>query len=621
MATYKEIFGKQVKFLSSDPANQAEGQIWYNSTSSAFKTVVMSEAWRSGNTSPTAKRSGGSAGTQTANVIWAGSIPGGEFNGTAEYNGTGWSTSANYGASVYGICCFGIQTAAIGQGGHPGGSPGGFEYDGSTWTATPAVNTACSTAGGAGTTAAGLKFGGATVPFATTINSSEEWTGSTWTASPGNLTTARGYASGFGTQTAALGAGGYTSPPTVKHTNTEYYDGSTWTASTVLPIGRMMGAASGTQTAAFYYGGSDASPSITSNSGQMWDGSAWTTSPATLGTGRRNCGGSPAGTSSSALATCGTDASPANVTLTEEFDRSTDAFTAAAWASAPALSVARYGSVGAGTTQNTALVAAGTQAPSYAGKSETEQYDGSSWTAGGVYPTAGGGMRGCGPQTAVLATNNTVTNYYDGSTWTAQPSPTHNLPVTKSGTMMCGTQTAGLMAGGYVPGPNVRTTATEEYDGSGWTASPGTLTNAVSGVQGFGIQTAAIRVAGDLGPANTTNVDSYNGTTWTASTACPVGIKDGFACGTQTAGLLASGAGPSPADAISTVCTSFDGTAWFSSPSMATSRRDNTGGSASAPSTSTTNAGGNNPPTTSITTAEEFTGETTALNYQTVTTS
>jgi hypothetical protein len=39
MATYKEIFGKQIKFLSSDPANEAEGQIWYNSTSGTFKSV------------------------------------------------------------------------------------------------------------------------------------------------------------------------------------------------------------------------------------------------------------------------------------------------------------------------------------------------------------------------------------------------------------------------------------------------------------------------------------------------------------------------------------------------------------------------------------------------------
>ena len=47
MATYKEIFGKQVKFLSSDPANEAEGQIWYNSTSGTFKSVLVSEAWSS----------------------------------------------------------------------------------------------------------------------------------------------------------------------------------------------------------------------------------------------------------------------------------------------------------------------------------------------------------------------------------------------------------------------------------------------------------------------------------------------------------------------------------------------------------------------------------------------
>ena len=45
MATYKEIFGKQIKFLSSDPDNEAEGQIWYNSTSNTLKTVVNSGAW------------------------------------------------------------------------------------------------------------------------------------------------------------------------------------------------------------------------------------------------------------------------------------------------------------------------------------------------------------------------------------------------------------------------------------------------------------------------------------------------------------------------------------------------------------------------------------------------
>jgi len=321
MATYKEIFGKKVQYLSSDPpASAGEGQVWYNSTSDTFKTSLMTAAWASAPVAPTPKRSGGSAGTQTANVIWGGQTPPGNpiTNITAEYNGSAWTTSGTYGASVYGLCGFGTQTAAIGQGGHPGGGPTAFEYNGASWAATPGVNTACSTAGGAGTTAAGLKFGGATIPFASTINASEEWTGTAWTTSPGNLNTGRGYVSGFGTQTAALGAGGYTSPPTVRHTSTETYDGLTWTASTALPIGRMQGAASGTQTAAFYYGGSTI-PTSTAGDGQTWDGLAWTTSPASLGTPRRNLGGSPAGTSTVALATCGTDASPTDVTNTEEF--------------------------------------------------------------------------------------------------------------------------------------------------------------------------------------------------------------------------------------------------------------------------------------------------------------
>jgi hypothetical protein len=40
MTTYKEIFGKQVKNYSSDPANDAEGQVWYNSTSGTFKSLL-----------------------------------------------------------------------------------------------------------------------------------------------------------------------------------------------------------------------------------------------------------------------------------------------------------------------------------------------------------------------------------------------------------------------------------------------------------------------------------------------------------------------------------------------------------------------------------------------------
>jgi hypothetical protein len=41
MSTLKELYGKTVKVLSTDPTDAgAEGQVWYNSTSGTFKTVL-----------------------------------------------------------------------------------------------------------------------------------------------------------------------------------------------------------------------------------------------------------------------------------------------------------------------------------------------------------------------------------------------------------------------------------------------------------------------------------------------------------------------------------------------------------------------------------------------------
>ena len=37
MATYLNINGQRVQYLSSDPSNLTEGQIWYNSTSGTAK--------------------------------------------------------------------------------------------------------------------------------------------------------------------------------------------------------------------------------------------------------------------------------------------------------------------------------------------------------------------------------------------------------------------------------------------------------------------------------------------------------------------------------------------------------------------------------------------------------
>ena len=40
MATYQDIKGLKVKFLSADPSNLNEGEVWYNTTSATLKVAV-----------------------------------------------------------------------------------------------------------------------------------------------------------------------------------------------------------------------------------------------------------------------------------------------------------------------------------------------------------------------------------------------------------------------------------------------------------------------------------------------------------------------------------------------------------------------------------------------------
>ena len=77
MTTYKELFGKYVQNYSSDPTStDAEGQIWYNSTSGTFKTALgLYGAWSAGGNLNTGRIRLGSAGTQTAGLGFGGDSP------------------------------------------------------------------------------------------------------------------------------------------------------------------------------------------------------------------------------------------------------------------------------------------------------------------------------------------------------------------------------------------------------------------------------------------------------------------------------------------------------------------------------------------------------------------
>ena len=165
MTTYKEIFGKYVKNYSSDPTADAEGQVWYNSTSGTFKSEVLAPAaWASGGNMTTARRILFGTGTQTAGLAAGGTVTSsGDSNATEEYNGSTWGPGGNLGTAKNKGGSAGTQTAGLVFGGYS--NPAGFltqteEYDGSTWSPSGNIGTARYLAAGAGIQTAALMFSG-----------------------------------------------------------------------------------------------------------------------------------------------------------------------------------------------------------------------------------------------------------------------------------------------------------------------------------------------------------------------------------------------------------------------------------------------------------------------------
>ena len=73
MAGYNEIRGLRVKYLSADPSNAEDGQVWYNSTSGTLRVQGIGIAsWSSGGNLATGRSLLGSAGTQTAGLGFGG---------------------------------------------------------------------------------------------------------------------------------------------------------------------------------------------------------------------------------------------------------------------------------------------------------------------------------------------------------------------------------------------------------------------------------------------------------------------------------------------------------------------------------------------------------------------
>ena len=586
--------GDLVQKVASDPSPASAGDVWYNTTSNALKSLLNLEAWSSGGSLITARAYLAGMGTQTAALAAGGS---GFLNSTEEYNGSGWSNGGNLNTARNSASGTGTQTAGLAFGGTTG-SPGSAnvtgateEYNGTSWSEQNDLNTATQQFTGAGTQTAGLGFGGY---VSGNLANTEEYDGTSWTAANALNTSVRGHA-GAGIQTAAVSFGGVSATFT---NATEEYDGTSWTAVNSMNTARAT-AGVGTQNAALAFGGS--TPPFSALT-EKYDGTTWTTSPATLATARQNLRG--AGTQLSALAMGGE--TTVNLANTEEYNSSTNVITAAAWASGATQPVARQDVASFGTSRSEGIMFAG-------------------------------GLISPGYSTSALT--------YDG-TWTSNPS----LNTGRGLTQGFGTIAAGNVAGGYNGG---EVSATENWNGSTWTTT-GSLNNARRNSTAFGTQTAGVVAGSSPAAPPAQGVEHFNGTSWTTATSLPAPTTATYSrgCGTQTAGLWIREASafeyngsawtasnslntPRIAGSMGGIQTSalygtgsqnastefYDGTSWRTDANVGIPATRSTSGPAGNSSSLVRASGENTPSGNYLTSVEDYNPETSATNVVTISSS
>ena len=620
MTTYRQIHGRSIQAVTTDPTGDvAEGQIWYNTTSDTFKTVVVTEAFSSAPNLPSIAFRRTGFGVQTAGVIAGGSSTStNRLTVTEEYNGSGYSIGGTLTTGRRLSSGAGTQTAGLFYLGAGPSSDSDVSvlnetYDGTSYSEVGDLTTARQGAAGDGTQTSAFAAGGSD-GSGNPSTAAETWDGSSWTNLP-SINTSRRFLSGSGSPSAAVVFGGEVTPsgPSDTRKATEEYDGSSWTTVNSMNSGAgTHGSSGGSQTDVISFAGRRGA---TVDNAENYDGTTWSASPATLALARSMTSGLGSGTA--ALCATGETQPGPYTNVSEEYNKSINTITAAAWASGGTLPITMRQNMSFGT--QTAAINCGGYAPPGT-KDDSLSYDGTSWTAtpdlnaaarfGGVAGTQGAGLQfsGIQPDTSLSAN----VQSWNGSTWSNNP---YNVSTGTYGNMGCGTQTAALKLGGAAPPPTNTLATTEEYDGEGWTAG-GTMPNPRYGGGGNGLQTTCVFAGGDdsVGPPSTSTTSAeYDGTSWTAGGS----LNDARGSGAMGAGASSDSAlvfGGAPAQSFN---EGYDGTAFSTRPSLATGRGFS-GGNGIATAALIV-AGG--PPSGTTTNVEEFTGETETATASTLTTS
>jgi hypothetical protein len=161
------------------------------------------------------------------------------------------------------------------------------------------------------------------------------------------------------------------------------------------------------------------------------------------------------------------------------------------------------------------------------------------------------------------------------------------------------TASAALAIGGYPPaGGGIGGTQVESYNGTSWTGAPNLATGAYD-ITTTGTQTSAIGVGGYSGGALSAN-QLYNGVSWTNSpVSYPQALSSATACGTQTAAMVQGNNGPNSFNV-----NNWNGSSWTAGTAMPPSVGVQYAGSAGTQTASLHfgGAGGGAPPSPGTTT-------------------
>ncbi len=246
------------------------------------------------------------------------------------------------------------------------------------------------------------------------VANTETWNGSSWTATP-NINTARGYVGHAGTSTASIIFAGRAPGPSTSNAgesqvaNTETWNGSSWTETTEFNTGRARLGGAGINTATLIYGGNKNpntlageteflgnSESQVANT-ETWDGSSWTES-GDLNQVRALAAG--AGTITDGLLSAGSNNGSTTYANVETQVANTETWNGSSWTATTSLNTGRTQGGAFGSTSTNGIVAAGYIGTGYG--ANCESFDGSSWTEVNDMNTARNGFAGNGIQTSAL---------------------------------------------------------------------------------------------------------------------------------------------------------------------------------------------------------------------------